>query len=130
MRLAYALVLASCTTRAPSSVTIEPKTPAAQAPVRGELEPDGAELMKRSGCTVCHDADERRIGPRLRGLFGSRVALADGRVIVADEDYVVRSVLDPRADVVEGYPLVMPSFRGTIDDTQARAIARYIRTLR
>jgi len=131
LRLAFALALVSCTSTAPSSITIEPKTPAAQAPVRGELEPDGAELMKRFGCIACHDADERRVGPRLRSLFGARVALADGRVIIADEDYVVRSIFDPRADVVEGYlGVAMPSFRGAIDDTHAHAIARYIRTLR
>ena len=72
----------------------------------------GHALLDSKGCLGCHTTDgSKKIGPTLKGLFGSKVAvLTNGkeRTVEADEDYLRKSILDPQADIVKGYPPVMP----------------------
>lgn len=81
----------------------EPRTAAAR----------GRELFTSLACTSCHGVDAQGgLGPRLRGLAGSRVQLADGTEVVADAAYLRESVVDPEAQIVAGYPTTrMPDFR-------------------
>ena len=43
-------------------------------------------------------------GPVLNGLFGSQVTLANGEKVVADNDYIRESILNPQAKIVAGFP--------------------------
>lgn len=93
----------------------------------------GAELVETRGCLSCHSTDgSRGAGPTWEGLAGSRVELADGRTVVADEEYLLRSVLEPDADTVAGFPpgLMASAVRpGSLSDDEARAIVAYLQTL-
>jgi uncharacterized membrane protein len=64
--------------------------------------------LERKGCVACHSTDgSKRVGPSFRGLYWShRKVVTDGaeRQIVANEEYVERSLRDPDADVVVGFP--------------------------
>lgn len=64
--------------------------------------------LERKGCVACHSIDgTKRVGPSFRGLYWShRKVVTNGasREIVANEEYVERSVRDPDADVVVGFP--------------------------
>lgn len=93
------------------------------------LPSEGATDFRQLGCEACHVGNEQR-APDLDGIFGSKVALADGRTITADEDYLERSILDPRADVVKGYMPVMPSYRSVITPRETSALIAYLKTLR
>ena len=44
-------------------------------------------------------------------VFGAKVQLEDGTVIVADEAYITESMMDPKAKVHRGFLPVMPSFQ-------------------
>jgi len=81
-----------------------------RAEAKGEEK--GLELLQTKGCLGCHTTDGGpKVGPTFRGLYGSKVTvLTDGkeRVITADKEYLKRSVLEPAADVVKGYPNIMP----------------------
>ena len=71
-----------------------------------------ADALDHHGCLGCHSVDGRSgAGPTLAGLSGATrrvsVAGADAEHI-ADEAYVRRAITDPSAEVVEGYPAVMP----------------------
>ena len=54
-----------------------------------------------------HDAATRRTrraaGRRCTACYGSTVQLADGRTVVADENYLRESIMNSQAKVVEGY---------------------------
>ena len=96
-------------------------------------EPAGLELMEVKGCLGCHSLDGSRIvGPSFKGIFGRTAqVVTDGkeREIVTDEDYLRRSILKPNADVVAGYPGIMPSQEGLITDSELDAIIEYLKTL-
>lgn len=91
----------------------------------------GAELAEESGCTACHAKDRQRlVGPGWGGLYGSRTTLADGSAIVVDDAYLIRSILEPDAQIAAGFePGAMPSFAEMLDADQVEAIAAYIRSL-
>jgi cytochrome c oxidase subunit 2 len=73
------------------------------------------------------------VGPTVKGLFGKTVTvITDGkeRQVVADETYLRKSLLEPNADVVKGFPPIMPSQKGLITDEEVEGIIRYIKELK
>ena len=63
----------------------------------------GAVIYKRT-CSPCHSLDGTiKVGPSFKGLWGKREKLADGSSVLVDENYVSRSITDPRADIVAGF---------------------------
>lgn len=90
----------------------------------------GRDAASRYGCLACHTTDgQRHVGPTFRGLFGRQEPLADGRTVVADEDYLTRSMMEPMRDVVSGYTPVMPTYQGVLEQPDAAAIVEFIRLL-
>ena len=94
------------------------------------LEDYGALLIKQKGCATCHSVDgSTNTCPTLKGVFGHEVLLADGSRVVADENYIRESILDPRAKVVNGFQPVMPTYQGIVKDRHIDAIIAYLKTL-
>lgn len=93
----------------------------------------GRRWVERFGCLQCHgtgaDDDDAAAAPPLAGLYGSRVPLRDGRIVIADENYLRRSILDPQADVVAGHEARMPSFDGEIEPSQMVEIIAYLKSI-
>ncbi|MGE5506771.1 MAG: cytochrome c oxidase subunit II [Actinomycetota bacterium] len=90
----------------------------------------GARLFREVGCSGCHEGRTAAVrAPNLCGVFGSPVALADGRVVVADEAYVRDSILLPGRDIVAGYRDDMPSFAGRLSEAQVQALVAYVKSL-
>ena len=70
------------------------------------------------------------IGPTLAGLYGTTRPLADGSTVVADEDYLLESIVNPMAKIAEGYQPVMPAmFSSTLSPKQLDGLVAYIKTL-
>jgi cytochrome c oxidase subunit 2 len=90
----------------------------------------GAQLFERLGCAICHRPDGKGQGPSLAGLFGKTVKLQDGRTVAADEAYVRESILTPHAKITAGYPPVMPTFKGLLDEEGIMQIVAYVKSLR
>lgn len=90
----------------------------------------GEQLISRNACDTCHSTDGTVLqGPTFQGMFGSESALASGETVTVDENYVRESILDPQAEIHEGFQPVMPSFAGTLNDRQIDAIIEYLKTL-
>ncbi|MBM3152646.1 MAG: cytochrome c oxidase subunit II [Chloroflexi bacterium] len=92
----------------------------------------GRRLSEQNGCLACHSVDgSQKVGPTWTGLFGSQVRLADDSVALADENFIISSILDPDMQVVEGYTAgVMPSnYRDLFEESQLDDIVAYIISL-
>jgi cytochrome c oxidase subunit 2 len=91
----------------------------------------GRTVAIRRACFACHTEDgQRHIGPTWRGLYMSRVTLTDGRIVTADEAYLTKSMMEPRADIVAGYRPVMPTYHGILEEPETAALVEFIKTLR
>ena len=89
----------------------------------------GEKLFTELGCVTCHRADTQGRGPNLVGVFGKPVLLEDGRTVIADENYVRESILEPAAKIVKGFKPVMPTFQGQLSDEQLNALVEYVKSL-
>ena len=76
------------------------------APVAAQ-QPDaaaGRQLAEQLGCQLCHSTNgSAGVGPTWLNLAGAQVKLADGRTVTADDAFLLRSILDPDAEIVSGY---------------------------
>ncbi len=91
----------------------------------------GEAVAARRQCLACHTSDGRRhVGPSWRGLFDSWVTLDDGRRVLADEEYLTRSMMEPMTDRVAGYRPVMPTYQGGLPNGEVAALLEYIKALR
>lgn len=91
----------------------------------------GRRAASANGCLACHTIDgQPHIGPTWRNLFGKAVQLQSGQTVVADEEYLTRSMMEPLTDVVEGFPPVMPTYLGVLKQPDAAAIVEFIKSLR
>ncbi len=91
----------------------------------------GAQLAKEYGCTACHLPNRNRlVGPGWGGLYGSQVKLADGRMVTADDAYLIESIVKPSAKIVAGYTDDMPgSFGKLLKESEISDIVAYIHSL-
>jgi cytochrome c oxidase subunit 2 len=88
----------------------------------------GQEVARSTGCTACHgDLGEGGVGPAWIGLAGSEVELEDGSTVVADADYLRRSITEPESQVVSGYTITMPTTK--LSDPEVAALIAYIQEL-
>ncbi|UFN46924.1 cytochrome c oxidase subunit II [Roseomonas sp. OT10] len=101
----------------------------AAQPEGDDLGREGAALFVSLGCAGCHAGGSAVRAPRLEGVFGRDVPLADGRVVRADEAYLRDSILQPGRDVVAGFEPLMPSFAGLLGEGEVQRLVAYLRGL-
>jgi cytochrome c oxidase subunit 2 len=85
----------------------------------------GEKLFGQFGCVTCHASR----APTMAGLYGRTQLLEGGKSIVADENYLRESILEPSAKIVRGYPPLMPSFKGQLTEEQVMDLVEYIKSL-
>lgn len=102
--------------------TVVPDDPAALAEA-------GAQVYQQLGCGGCHTEESTSTAPTLIGLYGEEEQLADGSTVTVDEAYLQDSILNPQAQIVEGYQPIMPSYAGRITDQQLAALIAYLQSL-
>ena len=90
----------------------------------------GRAVVSQNGCLACHSVDGTPLtGPTWRGLFGAEVELSDGSSVVADEAYLLESISEPGARVVQGYlPGIMPKY--ALTESELTNIVAYLATLK
>jgi len=90
----------------------------------------GQQLYQSLGCASCHGQNgEGNIGPRLAGLYGSKVQLSNGQTVVADDAYIRESILNPQAKIVKGYQPIMPTFQGQVTEQDILQLIQFIKSL-
>jgi len=86
-------------------------------------------LLESYGCTGCHSLDgSEEMGPTLLNIYGARRSVTDvngTREIIVDEPYLRRAIVEPDAELVEGYE-GMPSFKEEMPQKDLDAIVQYL----
>ncbi|HEY3800863.1 MAG TPA: cytochrome c oxidase subunit II [Caulobacteraceae bacterium] len=100
-----------------------------RAGASGDLASQGKALFDTLGCSGCHAPQSGVRAPRLDGLVGRPVPLADGRVVTADDQYLRDSIVAPNRDVAAGYPPVMPTYAGEISEEDLLKLVAYLKSL-
>jgi cytochrome c oxidase subunit 2 len=86
----------------------------------------GEKLFYSYNCQTCHG----QRAPTLAGLYNRRVRLADGSTVLADDNYIRESILNPAAKIVAGYPgSLMPTYQGQLTEDQLLELIAYIKSL-
>ncbi|MEX2317050.1 MAG: cytochrome c oxidase subunit II [Pirellulales bacterium] len=89
----------------------------------------GERLFAQFRCQQCHQAGSEMRSPPLEGLFGARVALADGRAVTADDAYLRESIVDPLAKITAGFQPLMPTYAGQLNEEQLFQLIDYLKSL-
>ncbi|MGD9928573.1 MAG: cytochrome c oxidase subunit II [Mangrovibacterium sp.] len=95
----------------------------------------GKRIMTNIGCLACHSLDgSKLVGPSFKGLYGHEVTVKAGgetKTVVADDEYIKRSIYDPNAEIVEGFAKgLMQSYQGQLTDDDIALMIEYLKTLK
>ena len=88
--------------------------------------PQGEELLASFGCLGCHSRDgSPMVGPSFQGIAGRKVMVERDGVeveLIADASYLRKAILEPAAEIVSGFPPVMPPYADQLDQAQLEAM--------
>jgi cytochrome c oxidase subunit 2 len=94
----------------------------------------GLELIQNNGCLGCHSIDDSRVvGPSFKNIYKRETKITqDGKLstIIADEEYLKESILNPRKQVVETYPNIMPEFKEVLKEEEVKTMIEYLKGLK
>ncbi len=94
-----------------------------------DLSPEerGQQFYIELGCRGCHSLDGTAVvGPTWQGIYLRQEALTDGTTVTVDEEYIRNSILNPDAQIVQGFnPGVMSAqnYDTRIPDLEAQILA-------
>ncbi len=97
--------------------------------VGGSMSQAGEKLFGQLGCSTCHKPDGTGRCPSLLNVYGHPVQLEGGGTVMADENYIRESIVNPRAKVVQGYEPVMPAFQGQVSEEGLLQLIAYVKSL-
>lgn len=91
----------------------------------------GALLAESKGCLQCHTVDGTpSTGPTWKGLAGSSRPLTTGESVIAEDTYLLDSIVDPSLQVVQGFDATMPPDYGeTLSSDEITDLINYIKSL-
>jgi cytochrome c oxidase subunit II len=88
------------------------------------------QILTTKGCVACHSLDgSRLVGPSFKGLSGRTetvIVNGESKQITVDEDYLRRSIMDPNAELVEGFQPLMPPQENLINETELDKIVKLL----
>ena len=100
-------------------------TESGQTPVQA-----GQDLFQNKlGCASCHAGGQNQRGAQIEGIYNKEVKLANGQTVIADDEYIRNSILNPQSQIVEGYQPIMPTYKGQVTEEQLVSLVAYIKSL-
>jgi cytochrome c oxidase subunit 2 len=91
---------------------------------------EGRDLFQNKlGCASCHAGGPGQRGAQLENMYGKDVQLVGGQSVKFDDEYIRNSILNPSSQVVEGFPPIMPTFKGQVTEQQLLSLVAYIKSL-
>ncbi|MBS1708511.1 MAG: c-type cytochrome [Armatimonadetes bacterium] len=89
----------------------------------------GKRLFTEKGCGNCHGGVDTERAPTLVGLFGKQRDFDNGEKVVADNEYVRESIVNPWRLINKGYTNTMPAYKGQITEEQVLDLMAYIKSI-
>ncbi|MBA4015743.1 MAG: hypothetical protein C0483_01000 [Pirellula sp.] len=96
-------------------------------------EGNAGRVLYRNYCASCHTLDGlKSIGPTFVGLVGSTRKIRDAETgnmqeILADAKYLKQSILEPNAQLVDGYAAnLMPPVGASLTEKQVKDVVQYV----
>ncbi|MCY7377151.1 MAG: cytochrome c oxidase subunit II [Pyrinomonadaceae bacterium] len=86
-------------------------------------------FQNKLGCASCHEGGASQRGAKLEGIYNHEVKLASGQTVIADDEYIRNSILNPSSQIVEGYQPIMPTYKGQVTEEQLISLVAYIKSL-
>lgn len=104
----------------------------ASEPYKGLAPVDIGAAVYKARCLQCHNLTaEKNVGPGFKGLFGKQREFENAEPVVADENYIRDSILNPNARLVKGYPGGgMTVFAGQLSEEELMGIVEFLKTLK
>ena len=79
-------------------------------------------------CTICHSLDgSEKLGPSLNGIYGKKRELIDGSFVIADDEYLFNSIVNPNKDIIKGYSGSMNSFKNILSAEEIYSLIDFIK---
>lgn len=89
----------------------------------------GERLYIQNACQACHSADGRDgVGPTFLNLYMAERQFTDGTTRIADEEYLIESIIYPEALIVQGYDNVMVAYTH-LSESELLSLVEYIRSI-
>jgi cytochrome c oxidase subunit 2 len=107
----------------------------------GSLALEGRKVFLKYRCVSCHSYSdrERPRAPLLEELYGKTVEYhlpgetgrtQNWRKVLADDQYIKESILDPSAKIVAGWQNIMPTFKGQVSEEEIYQLIAFIKSLK
>ena len=88
----------------------------------------GKKVYTKRSCNTCHSLDGSKMsGPSWKGLYNAKRNIVGQDALVADDNYLRESIMNPKAKIVEGYEPRMPSYAGLLSDREINALIAFIK---
>ncbi|HEY0142906.1 MAG TPA: cytochrome c oxidase subunit II [Thermoanaerobaculia bacterium] len=95
----------------------------------GSLASQGEKLFQKYACNTCHLDTAGARGPVLTGIYGQTRQLTNGSSVVADDNYLRESILNPQAKIAAGFAPIMPTFQGQVTEDDLIRLLAYVKSL-
>jgi cytochrome c oxidase subunit II len=89
----------------------------------------GRQKFLKYQCVTCHSGTSDARAPNLEAIYKREVHLNDGRTVIADDNYLRESILNPPAKVVAGFEPIMPTFQGVVSEEDLLELLAFIKAL-
>ena len=86
-------------------------------------------FTNKLGCASCHAGGPNQRGAKVEEIYGKEVKLSNGQTVIADDEYIRNSILNPAGQIVEGYQPIMPTYKGQVTEEQLTQLVAYIKSL-
>jgi cytochrome c oxidase subunit 2 len=95
----------------------------------GSLASQGEKLFEKYACNTCHTNTAGARGPVLAGIYNQARPLTNGQSVIADDNYIRESILNPTAKVAAGFAPIMPAFQGQVNEEDLLRLLAYIKSV-
>jgi cytochrome c oxidase subunit 2 len=89
----------------------------------------GAKVFDSIGCSNCHGNTDTMRAPSLVGIYNKPRHFADGTSLIADDDYLRDSILNPYNHITAGYGQSMPVYAKQLSEDDVLNLVAYIKSL-
>jgi cytochrome c oxidase subunit II len=86
-------------------------------------------LFTQLGCDSCHAGAASGTVPSLAGIYGKPEKMTNGVTRIVDDAFLREAILTPSTIHVAGYPHIMPTFTGQVNEEQILQLIAYIKSL-